>query len=150
MADIVGLVAGILQLVDAVARTRNYVQDFRDAPKHQRKLLLEIQGLRTLVMNLPRINKRIQDKRSKEELTGGPADFEEPLKHLAEEIERLAKKLDSRGLSKATDRLAWPLWGKEDIKVGLDTIERFKNSLILWLGKDIWLVASIFNSPVSR
>jgi hypothetical protein len=38
--------------------------------------------------------------------------------------------------------LTWPLWGKEDVKDGLDTIERFKSLLDVWLGMDIRSVIS--------
>ncbi|KAJ6517615.1 hypothetical protein DFH09DRAFT_1332314 [Mycena vulgaris] len=141
MADILGLVASILQLVDMVARTRNYVQDFRDAPKDQRRLLQEIQSLRTLILELPEINKLIKDRRFKGRLTGSMQNFGEPLNQLTQAIEQLAKKLDSRGLSKVTGRLAWPLWGKEDVKAGLQTIERFKSFFHLQLGMDIWYTA---------
>ncbi|KAF7345597.1 ANK-REP-REGION domain-containing protein [Mycena venus] len=137
MADLVGLVASILQLVDAVAKTRNYVQDFRNAPKDQRKLLLEIQSLRTLLKELPKIHESIKDRRSKGRLIGGTEDFEEPLNQLAQAMAQLAKRLDKESRS-TVGRLAWPLWGKDEVKEGLFTIERFKSLINLWLEMDIW------------
>jgi hypothetical protein len=41
MADIVGLVASILKLVDAVVKARDYIKDFRNAPRDQQQLLQE-------------------------------------------------------------------------------------------------------------
>jgi hypothetical protein len=33
MAEIVGLIASVLQIVDTLAKTRGYIQDFHNAPK---------------------------------------------------------------------------------------------------------------------
>ncbi|KAJ7325953.1 hypothetical protein DFH08DRAFT_817030 [Mycena albidolilacea] len=53
MTEIVGLVASVLQLVDTVAKARNYVQGSRNARKDQKtKLLLEIQNLQPLIVEL--------------------------------------------------------------------------------------------------
>ncbi|KAJ7706762.1 ankyrin repeat-containing domain protein [Mycena rosella] len=41
-------------------------------------------------------------------------------------------------MPKISSRVAWPLWGKEDVEEGLNTIERFKSLLNVWLGMDIW------------
>jgi hypothetical protein len=49
MADAVGLVASILQLVDTIAKARSYLKDFRNASKDQLSLLLELQSLESLV-----------------------------------------------------------------------------------------------------
>jgi hypothetical protein len=139
MADFISLIASILQLVDAVAKTRNYVHDFRNAPKDQRSLLLEIQSLQNLV-DEPDLNRRIKNSLAPgRPSTGG---FEGPLNQLKEEIQQLTKKLDKRGISKITGRLAWPLWGKEDVREGLADTERFKTSLNTWLGIKLWLAIS--------
>lgn len=139
MADFISLIASILQLVDTVAKTRNYVRDFRNAPKDQRSLLLEIQSLQNLV-DEPDLNHRIKNSL----IPGRPSNggFEGPLNQLKEEIQQLTKKLDKRGISKITGRLAWPLWGKEDVREGLANTERFKTSLNTWLGIKLWLAIS--------
>ncbi|KAJ7706722.1 ankyrin repeat-containing domain protein [Mycena rosella] len=134
MADIVGLVASILQLVDTVAKARGYIKDFRDAPKDQERLLLEIQNLEPLVKEL---RTRIKSNHAAGKISG-MNEFEEPLVHLNEIIERLTKKLDPAGISKFSSRLTWPLWGKEDVEEGLNATERFKSLLSAWLGVDIW------------
>ncbi|KAJ7485603.1 ankyrin repeat-containing domain protein [Mycena latifolia] len=111
MAEVVGLVASVLQLVDTVASAHRYLKDFRDAPKDQRRLLGEAAGM-----------------------ISGLQEFEEPLLQLKATMERLTQKLNS----KASNRVTWPLWGKGDIEEGLSTIERFKSLLNAWLGMDLW------------
>ncbi|KAK7038301.1 hypothetical protein R3P38DRAFT_3262743 [Favolaschia claudopus] len=54
-------------------------------------------------------------------------------------MDRLAKKLDRpQGISKISNRLAWPLWGKEDIYEGLYAIERFKTVASTCMILGIW------------
>jgi predicted nuclease with TOPRIM domain len=140
MAEIVGLIASVVQLVDTVAKAHDCIQDFRSAPKEQRQLLLEVQSLEPLIREL---DERIK-KRNAAGLRSGMQEFEKPLLQLKGTMERLAKKLDVGGTRKVTSRLTWPLWGKDDVQEGLNTIERFKNLLDVWLGMDIWSVTSTF------
>lgn len=125
MADIVGLVASILQLVDAVVKARDYIEDFRNAPKDQQQLLQEIKSLDPLIRQL--------DERIRSSHAAGLASFETPLNELKEMIERLTKDI----VQKSSSRLTWSMWGKEDVQKGLNTIERFKTLLSVWLGADI-------------
>lgn len=134
MAEIVGLVASVLQLVDAVARTRDYFEDFYNAPEEQKQLLLEIENLGPLIREL---GKRLKNSQHAG-LTRGMQEFEKPLVQLKETMQRLGKKLEVDGGRKLTSRLTWSLWGKEDVQEGLNTIERFKSLLNAWLGMDIW------------
>ncbi|KAJ7027220.1 hypothetical protein C8F04DRAFT_1294713 [Mycena alexandri] len=135
MADIVGLVASVLQLVDTVARARNYIQDFRNAPKEQQQLLLEIQKLEPL---LSALDTQIKGSQDPIRTLGGVGHLQDVLLQLRAEMEKLTKKLDSYGsISQVSGRLTWPLWGKEDVQHGLDTIERFKSVVELWLAIDI-------------
>ncbi|KAJ6563653.1 ankyrin repeat-containing domain protein [Mycena vulgaris] len=127
MADIVGLLASILQLVDTVAKGHGYIQDFRHASKDQQRLLLEIHSLAALIREM---DKRIEKDQN---AGGGMLRFAEPLIQLKETLERLTRN------SKITDRLTWSLWGKDDVQDGLKTIERFKSLLNAWLGMDISL-----------
>ncbi|KAJ7453166.1 hypothetical protein FB451DRAFT_1565719 [Mycena latifolia] len=133
MADIIGLVASVLQLVDTVAKARGYIRGFQNAPREQQRLLLEIQNLQPLVKELDR---HILDNQAAG-LTSGLQEFQQPLVQMKEIMERLTKKLHSDGISRVSDRLTWPLWGKEDIEEGLTTIEQFKSLLNTWLGIDI-------------
>ncbi|KAJ7789951.1 hypothetical protein B0H14DRAFT_2626565 [Mycena olivaceomarginata] len=134
MADIVGLFASILQLVDTIAIARDYIKGFRDAPKDQQELLAEINNLAPLMKEVEERIKRAQSVRS----GGGIQHFNEPLIQLDVVMRRLAKKLEpAGGVSRVSNRLTWPMWGKEDIQEGLRTIERFKSLLNAWLGIDI-------------
>ncbi|KAJ7814598.1 hypothetical protein B0H14DRAFT_3476891 [Mycena olivaceomarginata] len=141
MADVVGLVASILQLVEMVAKARKHVKDFRDAPKDQQRLLVEIQNLDSL---LEALDKRVGNDTPAGRTTG----MQEvgALIELKRTMERLTKKLDSDGISKFSSRLTWPLWGKEDVQEGLNSIERFKGLAIAWLGLDIWFVFHLSES----
>ncbi|KAJ7602551.1 ankyrin repeat-containing domain protein [Mycena polygramma] len=130
MADIVGLVASILQLVDTVAKTRDHLQDFRNAPQDQQQLLREIESLGPLIQEL---KDRLEGRRAAR-LT---QNLEKPLQEVGEVLERLTKKLDLQGIKKFSGRLTWSLWEKDDIHDGLGTIERFKSLLNAWLGVDI-------------
>ncbi|KAJ7118107.1 ankyrin repeat-containing domain protein [Mycena epipterygia] len=129
MADIVGLVASVLQLLDTVSQARDYIQDFRNAPKDQQELLREITHLQPL---LKEVDKRIQSN-SPALLAGSLQDFKEPLAHLNAIMEKLAKNLAPDGIAKLSSRLVWPLWGKTDVEEGMNTIERFKTLLNAWL-----------------
>ncbi|KAJ7838445.1 hypothetical protein B0H13DRAFT_2419431 [Mycena leptocephala] len=134
MAELISLIACVLQLVDTVVKARDYIQEFRNAPKDQLRLLLEIENLEPLIREL---DKRIKENQASG-LISGMQGFEEPLIQLKGTMERFTKKLNSNGISRVSGRLTWPLWGKEDIQEGLDTIELFKSLLNAWLGMDIW------------
>ncbi|KAK7038307.1 hypothetical protein R3P38DRAFT_2905549, partial [Favolaschia claudopus] len=132
MADVVGIIASVLQLVDTVAQARQYLKDFRDAPKDQQRLLSELQGLESL---LKALRTRINDDGAK--ISGGMQELKSSLIEVRGTIDRLAKKLDPQGISKISSRFAWPLWGKEDVYEGLNAIERFKNLASACMGLDI-------------
>ncbi|KAJ7453124.1 hypothetical protein FB451DRAFT_1185377 [Mycena latifolia] len=134
MADIVGLVASVLQLVDTIAKARGYLHDFHNAPRDQQRLLLEIENLQALIK---RLHQRIERNVPGEAVGKSMQQLKEPLIQLMETVERLARKLGSARSSKISGRLTWPLWGKEDIQEGLKTIERFKSLLSAFLGIDI-------------
>ncbi|KAJ7242059.1 ankyrin repeat-containing domain protein [Mycena rebaudengoi] len=132
MAEIVGLVASILHLVDTAAKTRAYINDFRDAPKEQQKLLAEIENLKPL---LEELQKRITTSHSLG-WVNSMQQFREPLLQLQRLIADLTPKLKSTG--RVLGRLSWPLWGKEDAEKDLGAIERFKSLLNTCLAMDIW------------
>ncbi|KAJ7706684.1 ankyrin repeat-containing domain protein [Mycena rosella] len=130
MADIVGLIASTLQLVDTVVKAREYIKDFHNAPKDQKELLLEIQNLRPLLLEL-RTRFDASD-------STGIQHIRDSLEKVNNMINALSRKLDTAGFSKVSSRMAWPLWGKKEVEEGLKTIERFKTLLSAWLGIDIW------------
>ncbi|KAF7370632.1 SesA domain-containing protein [Mycena sanguinolenta] len=132
MADIVGLIASILQLVDTIKKARDYVHTFRDAQKQRKLLLMEIESLEPLLREL---DGRIQRTQG-EGITTGIQNFEKPLIQFREMVERLAKELDQA--SGFISRVTWSLWGKGDVQEELDTVRRFQASLTVWLEMDIW------------
>ncbi|KAJ6462416.1 hypothetical protein DFH09DRAFT_1113889 [Mycena vulgaris] len=48
LMDIVGVVASTLQLIDALVKARDYIQDFHDAPADQQRMLREVAGVKPL------------------------------------------------------------------------------------------------------
>ncbi|KAJ7301475.1 hypothetical protein DFH08DRAFT_993703 [Mycena albidolilacea] len=52
MAEALGIVGSIIQLVDTALKTRDYVEGFRNAPQEQKKLLAEMEDLRPLLGEL--------------------------------------------------------------------------------------------------
>ncbi|KAJ7609341.1 ankyrin repeat-containing domain protein [Mycena polygramma] len=142
MSDIVGIVASILQFIDTVAKTRDYIQAFRNAPRDQQQLLKEIESLDPLIREL--------DQR----ISGGHAglvkNLESPLKEVKELLEQLTERLDLQGIQKFRSRVTWSLWEKKDIEDGLETIERFKSMLNAWLGVHISSSAQDISSAISN
>ncbi|KAJ6526214.1 hypothetical protein DFH09DRAFT_1371675 [Mycena vulgaris] len=136
MAEVVGLIASVLQLVNTLTKARGYMHDFHDAPKDQQRLLREIRNLQPLVKEL---DTRIKNNQLEAAgLISGIQELAGLLVEVKGTMERLTRKLDQDGIAKLSSRLAWPLWGKEDVEEGLSTIERFKSLLNAWLGMDIW------------
>ncbi|KAJ7031269.1 hypothetical protein C8F04DRAFT_1263092 [Mycena alexandri] len=134
MAEIIGLVASVLQLMDIIAKAREYAKGFHNAPQDQQRLLSEIQSIETLVKQL---HERIGNSRFAA-LLGSIQQFKTPLVQMKETLERLTRNMESSGLAKISRRLIWPLWGKEEIYESLARVERFKSFLAIWLGMDIW------------
>ncbi|KAJ7174944.1 ankyrin repeat-containing domain protein [Mycena crocata] len=138
MAEIVGLVGTALQLVDLAVKARDYIKDFQDVPKEQLRLLAEIKSLDDLVTAL---DKRIVKSRIPGSLNDALQQLNEPLLQLKVVLERLTKKLGD--LSKVSSRFAWPVWGREEVTQGLDTVGRLKSLLDTWLDLKIWTLPII-------
>ncbi|KAJ7270190.1 ankyrin repeat-containing domain protein [Mycena rebaudengoi] len=134
MAEIVGLLASVIQLVDTVATARDYVKDFYNAPKDQHKLLLEVQSLQPLLKEL---QNRVETNRSVR-VVGSLQQFRKPLIQLEEVMKSLTTKLDSLKAPSLSQSLAWPLWGKKDVQESMNKVERFKALLLVCLTMDIW------------
>ncbi|KAJ7291088.1 hypothetical protein C8J57DRAFT_1704769 [Mycena rebaudengoi] len=137
MAEVVGLVASILQLVDTFAKACLHIKNMRDAPMEQRRLVSEVHNLKPLLKEMQR---RMPDGHS----TGSVAT--EQLKASLVKLEKTVKYLTVRfdtgsGPLKFSKRLTWTLWSKEYAIEDLDRIERFKSLLNSWLGMDVWSAA---------
>ncbi|KAJ7434237.1 hypothetical protein FB451DRAFT_1195524 [Mycena latifolia] len=127
MAEALGTLASVLQLVDTILKAREYFKDFHEAPKDQKKLFSEMEGLKGLLVEL--------DKR----VTGNPSNeaFSQmvgPLATLKTMMEHVTEKLGPvDGLSKLTKRLSWTLWSKKEMAGYPEELEHIKVLINLWL-----------------
>ncbi|KAJ7154153.1 hypothetical protein C8R46DRAFT_1118835 [Mycena filopes] len=133
MAEVIGVLASVLQLVDMVTKARGYLKGVHDAPEDQERLFAEVQNVQILLREL---NKRIGTNKVSR-LSLGLQELEGPLNALKRTMVRLTEKLRP-GTFEIPSRLTWPLWGKEDVHEGLNEIERFKGLINVWSGLGIW------------
>ncbi|KAJ6458903.1 ankyrin repeat domain-containing protein [Mycena vulgaris] len=132
MAEALGTVASIIQLVDTALKAREYIKDFRDAPKEQQKLFLEMEGLRPLLAELL---KRLVDNPSSEAFQQMTA----PLKIFETTMKEFTEKLGPRdAMSKFTRKITWTLWSKKEAGGYLEELERIKGLINVWLTMGIW------------
>ncbi|KAJ6514081.1 ankyrin repeat domain-containing protein [Mycena vulgaris] len=132
MAEALGIVASIIQLVDTALKARESLKDFRDAPKEQEKLFLEMEGLRPLLAVLL---KRVVDNPS----SNGFQQVAGPLTVFKTTMEEFTRKLGPRdSMSKFTRKITWTLWSKKEAVNYLEELERIKVLINVWLTMDIW------------
>ncbi|KAJ7032335.1 hypothetical protein C8F04DRAFT_1040646 [Mycena alexandri] len=132
MAETLGTLASILQLVDTALKAREYVKDFHDAPKEQNKLFSEMEDLKLLLTEL---HKHAASKPA----SGAFQQMSGPLAVFKNTMESFTAKLGPvDGLSKFTKRLTWSLWSKKEAADYLQELERIKSLINVWLTTDIW------------
>ncbi|KAJ6587483.1 ankyrin repeat-containing domain protein [Mycena vulgaris] len=132
MAEALGTVANIIQLVDTALKAREYLKDFRDAPKEQQKLLVEMEGLMPLLAELL---KRLVENPSSETFQQMTA----PLTIFETTMKEFTKKLGPRDeMSKFTRKITWALWSKKEAGGYLEELERIKALINIWLTMGIW------------
>jgi hypothetical protein len=133
MAETLGTVASILQLVDTVLKIRDRIQDFRHASQEQQKLLSEMDDLRPL---LGQLHTRITGNLSNANLQKMKA----PLATFKSTMEQFTEKLRPGGgsFSKFLERVKWTMGDKEEAKAYLEQFEHFKSHLNSWLLMDLW------------
>ncbi|KAJ7076752.1 hypothetical protein B0H15DRAFT_1004565, partial [Mycena belliarum] len=133
MAEVLGTVASILQLVDTALRAREYIKDFQNAPAEQRKLFSDIEDLKLLLVEL--------EKRTKASpSTGVLQHMQRPLGDFKALLEKFVAKFeqpDSR-LGKLSKQLTWALWNKIEATEFLKKFEAIKLTLNTWLTMGIW------------
>ncbi|KAJ7476778.1 ankyrin repeat domain-containing protein [Mycena latifolia] len=131
MAEALGTLASVLQLVNTILKAREYIKDFHEAPKEQKKLFSEMEGLKALLVEL--------DKRAGNPSSEAFSQMVEPLATFETTLELVTKKLGPvDGLSKLTKKLSWTLWSKKEVAGYLEEFERIKALINLWLTMDIW------------
>jgi predicted transcriptional regulator len=133
MAEALGTVASILQLVDAALRITKRIQDFRHAPQEQEKLLSEMDHLRPLLQELQTriagnlFNPNLQNMKSP------LADFEAVMKELVRKL----NPVDGH-FAKLWKQLKWLLEEKREAQETLRKFGDFKLLLNSWLVIDLW------------
>jgi hypothetical protein len=137
---VVGLTAGIVQLIDATMKAIKYLNDVKDAPKDRAMLAREAISLLALFTDL---RSRLEEAKSTDPwftgvrslgVEGGALD------QFKEALEELARKLKPEGgIKKFGKSLFWTL-DKSDISCFLSKIERLKTLVGLSLQRDhLWV-----------
>jgi hypothetical protein len=135
MAETLGTIVSIMQLVDSALRARDYIQDFRHGPQEQQKLLSEMDDLRPLLQEL---ETRVAANPSSSVLR----QMKNPLDSFESTMEQFTEKLrpGNGPVSKFSKQLKWTLWSKKEATEYLDKFEQFKSLLNSWLLLDLWFV----------
>ncbi|KAJ7273921.1 ankyrin repeat-containing domain protein [Mycena rebaudengoi] len=131
MAELVGLVASILQLVATAKSTIGVAIDAVNSTEQQRNLLTEIGGLEPLLKDL---QTRLRGNPS----VNGMRQLEKPLAQFEETMKGMTDRLRPSNKSKFRKALAWSFWKKKETKEDLNKLERFKALLNSYLVMDIW------------
>ncbi|KAJ6520690.1 ankyrin repeat domain-containing protein [Mycena vulgaris] len=127
MAEALGTIASVLQLVDTVLKAREYLKSFQDAPKEQQNLFSELEALRPLLAELL---KRVADNPSSDVFL----QMEAPLTTFKTTMEEFTKKLGPRdAISKFSVKLTWTMWSKKEAAGYLEQLERLKTLINGWL-----------------
>jgi hypothetical protein len=128
MAEALGTVASILQLVDTALRIREHIQDFRHAPQEQQKLLSEMDHLQSLLQELQtRIVGNLSNP-SLQNMKSPLVDFEAAMKELVGKLNPV-----DGCFAKLWKQLKWSL---EERKEAQDTLRHFGDFKLLlnsWL-----------------
>ncbi|KAJ7137873.1 ankyrin repeat-containing domain protein [Mycena epipterygia] len=132
MAEALGTVATILQLVDTALKAREYINDFHDAPKEQRKLFSEMEDLKLLLVELEKHAVGNPSSKVFQQMSGALTTFKATMVHFINKLGPIDR------LSKFTKRLTWTLWSKKEVGSYLEELERIKALVNLWLTMDIW------------
>ncbi|KAJ7688188.1 ankyrin repeat-containing domain protein [Mycena rosella] len=131
MAEALGTIASVLQLVDTALKARKYLKDFHNAAKEQHKLFSEMENVMALLEEL--------NRRAEKNLSGDTIlKMAGPLNSFKTTMEHLTKKLPlNNGLSEFNTRLTWTLWSKKEVMGYIEELERIIGLITLWLTLDI-------------
>jgi Cdc6-like AAA superfamily ATPase len=129
MADAVGAVASVLQLVSATAKLVQYCIDVAHAPAEADDLVVECSALTPLLLRLKNDTK-LQNTEAAEPLM-------KPLDDLKKRVNNLVDRLspDSR-LRRLSRDVLWPLL-KKDMREVIERTTRFTSLINSWMTKDI-------------
>lgn len=138
MAETLGTIASVLQLIDVALKAREYIQDFRHALDEKKKLLLEMEELRRL---LEQLRKRIDASSSDnllQNIKSPLSAFEKATKYLSEQL-----RPGEGTVSKFSIRLKWSMWNKKETVECLSKFEQFKSLVNGWLLMDLGFVSPL-------
>ena len=128
-----GLLASIVQLVEATTKAVQYLNDVKSAPKHRARLAREATSLLSLLTDL---RYRVEEADSNDAWSAGIHSLgaiHGPLELLKDDMEALARKLEPKAQWKQA--VLWPL-DEKDVTKTLANIERMKTFVGLALQKD--------------
>lgn len=136
MAEVLGITASIVSILQLTGIVVKYLSDLSEASKECSRIILEISMVNGYLSSLQSILENPSSKDSWVATSRSLSLPNGPLDQLRAVMEKLAKRLKPAcGMKKATKAILWPL-RKEDVKELLDTIERYKTLFILALQND--------------
>ncbi|MCJ1249850.1 hypothetical protein MMC30_007076 [Trapelia coarctata] len=136
MAEILGITASIVSILQLTGTVIKYLNDFSNASKDCSRIILEISMVNGYLFGLQSILEKPKSKNSWVATSWPLSVPNGPIDQLQGVMERLSKRLEPvSGMKMATKAIFWPL-RKEDVKDLLDTIKRYKTLFILALQND--------------
>ncbi|KAL8752513.1 MAG: hypothetical protein Q9199_005692 [Rusavskia elegans] len=148
MAEVVGLVAAVVQLVDVTKKTITFIESVKDASQDRLKVGREASGLLPLLYDLESevsVNKNEEWSRCVRSL----AMEHGPIGQLREALEQLAEKLKPRtGLKGTLRAFVWTL-DKTHTQEILGKIERVKTRVSLALQGDTFKLLQAINADIA-
>ncbi|KAJ7266795.1 ankyrin repeat domain-containing protein [Mycena rebaudengoi] len=134
MAEIFGLVVGILDLLTTLKAGIEVGVDTINAAKEQRDMLGELRHLEPLLKDLQDRLKRNQSVNGIQQLKDPLSEFKLVMEHIRDNLQSANKARSS----KAWKAVTWALRNKKGTQEDIRKMERFKALLNNWLTMDIW------------
>jgi hypothetical protein len=146
MAEIFGLSASIITVLDLCTKSLKFLRDIHSAPKECARLQVAISSIRGLVDELGETATDAQTAPNNARLRSIPTlvQNESPLACLQDTLQSLTDKLDrarsATGIKKVGKRVGWP-FTKEDIRTTLGLLKLHQKTLSLAFQNDTFLIA---------
>ncbi|KAJ7157775.1 hypothetical protein C8R46DRAFT_416452 [Mycena filopes] len=162
MAEVLGTVASILQVLDTASKTWEHIQDFRNAPQEEKQIRIEMEYLQVTLKRLhqqihwqttpipvgPQINPnpfgpQINPNPSSPQTPPDPSskwlqDMDKPLADFDGLMKEFTQKLgDLNTVTTFKRQVKWSLGGKKEAADYLAKFEQFKSLLNMWLLVDL-------------
>ncbi|KAI4270132.1 MAG: hypothetical protein LQ337_006874 [Flavoplaca oasis] len=144
--DPFSVIVGVITLIDATKKAKDYLHAVKNGPKEKIRLIEELESIEVLIKGFEELSRK-----SKTDTLGTATssmrrltDLERnssPLARSLEEVEKLTCKFEQVGCSKgskwraATQALDWPFSQKEVLS-SLERLERMRTMLTAGLGID--------------